>query len=54
MTATCNLPVVEAELADQYAKSGKCSVPANGPAAYQCRGASGVNHGLAGCGSKEL
>jgi len=46
---------VKAELADQYAKSGKCSVPENGPpAAYQCRGANGVNHGLAACGSKEL
>jgi len=24
------------------------------PAAYECRGASGVNHGLAACGSKDL
>ena len=46
---------VKAELADDYSKSGKCSVPQTGqPAAYQCRGASGVNHGLAACGSKDL
>jgi hypothetical protein len=46
---------INAELADQYMKSGKCTVPQSGTAAaYQCRGASGVNHGLPGCGSKEL
>jgi hypothetical protein len=46
---------VKAEFADDYAKAGKCSVPQTGnPAAYQCRGASGVNHGLAACGSKDL
>jgi hypothetical protein len=46
---------VKAELADDYTKSGKCSVPQTGnAAAYQCRGASGVNHGLAACGSKDL
>ncbi|MDE5461535.1 MULTISPECIES: hypothetical protein [unclassified Bradyrhizobium] len=46
---------VKAGLADDYSKSGKCSVPQTGqPAAYACRGASGVNHGLAACGSKDL
>ena len=32
---------------------GKCTVPQSG-ANYQCRGASGVNHGLAACSSKSL
>jgi hypothetical protein len=46
---------VKAELADDYTKSGKCSVPQAGElAANQCRGASGVNHRLAACGSKDL
>ncbi len=46
---------VRADLADQYAKSGNCSVPENSPpVAYQCRGASGVNNGLASRGSKDL
>jgi hypothetical protein len=46
---------VKIELADEYAQSGKCTVPESGtPAAYQCRGASGVNNGLAACGSKDL
>jgi hypothetical protein len=41
-------------LADEYASSGRCTVPEAPAAAYQCRGASGVNHGLASCGSKDL
>lgn len=46
---------VKAELADEYTKAGKCTVPPSGkPAAYECRGASGVNHGLAACSSKDL
>lgn len=46
---------VRAELSDQYAASGKCTVPQSGTSAnYQCRGSSGVNHGLAACGSKNL
>ncbi|TCU58365.1 hypothetical protein EDE08_1319 [Bradyrhizobium sp. R2.2-H] len=45
---------VKDSLADDYAKSGKCTVHAGQPSAYACRGASGVNHGLAACGGKDL
>lgn len=46
---------IKSELADEYVRSGKCTVPQSGkPAAYQCRGATGVNHGLPACGSKDL
>jgi hypothetical protein len=46
---------VKAELADEYTKAGKCTVPlAGNPAGYECRGATGINHGLVACGSKDL
>jgi hypothetical protein len=45
---------VKDALADEYARSGRCSVPEAPSAAYQCRGSSGVNHGLAACGAKDL
>ena len=45
---------VKDALADDYARSGRCSVPEAPSAAYQCRGSSGVNHGLAACGAKDL
>lgn len=46
---------VKAELADEYTKAGKCTVPqAANPTSYECWGATGINHGLAACGSKDL
>jgi hypothetical protein len=45
---------VKASLQEEYLKSGKCTVPPTGSINYQCRGASGVNKGLAACGAKDL
>ena len=45
---------VRAALQQEASKAGKCTVPPSGNTNYECRGASGVNHGLAACGSKDL
>ncbi len=45
---------VPSEKADAYVASGKCSIPESPPAAYACRGSSGVNNRLAACQSKDL
>jgi hypothetical protein len=45
---------VKESLRDTYVQAGKCTVSPTSAATYQCRGAKGVNHGLAACGSKDL
>lgn len=46
---------VKAELSEEYTKAGRCDLPLTGnPVGYECQGATGVNHGLAACSSKDL